>query len=125
MKLTKRVLDVGNCIPDHAAIRQMIESRFNARVLQAHRLDDTIAMLEREPVDLVLVNRKLDQDYSDGIEVIRKLKALPQFAQTPMMLVTNLADHQRLAVEQGAEPGFGKLALDAPETEANLRRFLA
>ena len=29
--MTKRVLDVGNCRPDHASIRALVESNFNAR----------------------------------------------------------------------------------------------
>ena len=60
--MAKRVLDVGNCVPDHAAIRTMLERTFGAEVLQTDGPDDTLALLCREPVDLVLVNRKLDQD---------------------------------------------------------------
>lgn len=122
--MPKRVLDVGQCVPDHAAIRRMLESRFGAAVEQTHGADDTLARLREGPVDLVLINRKLDADYTDGIEIVKAIKADPELAATPVMLVTNYAEHQVAAVEAGAVPGFGKDALRAPATEERLARLL-
>jgi len=42
----------------------------------------------------------------------------------PVMLVSNFADAQAQAVESGALPGFGKAALNAPETLARLKEQL-
>lgn len=123
--MTQRVLDVGNCVADHAAIRRLIEGHFAATVVQAHHASDALAILASSAIDLVLVNRKLDADYSDGLRVIEQIKQLPQFSQIPVMLVTNYEDHQQLAVQAGAEPGFGKLSLSAPETIQSLARFLS
>ncbi|MEY4179027.1 MAG: hypothetical protein RLY70_2601 [Planctomycetota bacterium] len=120
----KRVLDVGNCVPDHAAIRRMLESGFGAEVLQAHGLDDTLAALQAGSIDLVLVNRKLDQDYSDGLDIIKRVKRDPQLGAVPMMLVTNYPEHQAAAVAEGAEYGFGKLELSKPETRERLVKVL-
>ncbi|MCA9186825.1 MAG: response regulator [Planctomycetales bacterium] len=122
--MKKRVLDVGNCVPDHAAIRNMLVSRFAAEVLQTDGPDDTLALLRVESVDLVLINRKLDQDYSDGIEILRQIKSDPQLASLPVMLVTNYQDHQEAAVREGAAYGFGKLALHEAETHGRLAEFL-
>lgn len=122
---TKRVLDVGNCVPDHAAIRNLLESTFSAEVLQAHGPDDTLALLRREAVDLVLVNRKLDEDYSDGLDVIRAIKADRDLAAIPCMLVTNYADQQDAAVAAGAVRGFGKQELHAPATRDRLAAVLS
>jgi CheY-like chemotaxis protein len=122
--MTKMVLDVGNCAPDHAAIRNYIEGRFDARVMQSDAWSDTAAILEREPVDLILVNRKLDVDYSDGLEMVRRLKASPKWSSIPVMLVTNYEEHQRLAVQEGALPGFGKLELTLPRTEERIGQAL-
>ena len=119
----KRVLDVGNCVPDHAAIRELVQQHFDAEVDQAHQSADALEALNRRDYDLVLVNRKLDCDYSEGTEVIRKMKAAG--AEVPVMLVTNYSEHQDAAVELGAVPGFGKLALQAPETLELLRGYLA
>lgn len=120
----KRVLDVGNCSPDHGAISSVLKKHFGATVVQAHGPDDALAALRQDKFDLVLVNRKLDQDYSDGLEIIKKIKADKALAATPCMLITNYAEHQAAAIAAGAEPGFGKLALSAPETIERLRKHL-
>jgi CheY-like chemotaxis protein len=122
--MAKRVLDVGQCGFDHGAIRRLIESQFAAEVVQAHRLDDAIQRLRSEPFDLVLVNRKLDADYSDGLDVLRTIKADAALASTPVMLVSNYAEAQQAAVAVGAEPGFGKSELNQPATREKLRAFL-
>ena len=123
--IRKRVLDVGQCAPDHAAIRRLVAGAFGAELVQADRLDDALAALRRSSFDLVLVNRKLDIDYSDGIEIVRAIKADPALAATPVMLVTNYPEHQQAAIAAGAEPGFGKAELDSAETREKLSRFLS
>src|SRR5688572_21763004 len=105
----KRVLDVGNCAPDFSAIKRYLTSRFDCEVLQAEKTDDALAALRKQRVDLVTVNRKLDCDYSDGIEVIRQIKADPEFKDIPVMLITNYPEHQEAAIAMGAVQGFGKL----------------
>lgn len=122
--MRKTVLDVGNCVPDHSAITQFLTKNFDCEVLQADKADDALASLKRQPVDLILVNRKLDCDYSDGIEVIRKIKADPALQDIPAMLITNYPDHQDAATAIGAMRGFGKLEYGKPETLERLRPFL-
>jgi CheY-like chemotaxis protein len=122
--MQKTILDVGNCGPDHAAIKRMFATRFNARVVQADSAADALPLLRRESIDLVVVNRKLDCDYSDGMDVVRQIKADPQLQSLPVMLVTNYPEHQEAAVALGAEYGFGKLQLDSPQTLCRLSRVL-
>jgi two-component system chemotaxis response regulator CheY len=122
--MPKRVLDVGNCGVDHEAIRAMLEKSFGAEVLQADGPRDALPTLQAQTVDLVLVNRKLDQDYSDGLDIIRQIKADPQLTAVPCMLITNYVEHQQSAVKAGAEYGFGKKELYAPQTQQRLARFL-
>jgi two-component system chemotaxis response regulator CheY len=91
------------------------------------QVDDTagaLSELKSGPFDLVLVNRKLDCDYSDGVEVIRTLKADPDAASVPVMLVTNYPEHQDAAIAVGAIPGFGKLEFQKPETREKLAKLL-
>src|SRR5206468_3542525 len=109
--MAKRVLDVGNCVPDHAAIRGMLERQFRAEVIQADGPDDALAALRKEPIDLVLVNRKLDQDYSDGLDIIKQIKADANLKSIPCMLITNYSDQQEAALAAGAAYGFGKKSL--------------
>ena len=122
--MKKRVLDVGNCGPDHAAMRRLIESQFDATVIRAQNADDTLALLRAEPCQLVLVNRKLDIDHSDGLRVIQQIKDDPDLQHVPVMMISNYAEHQQLAAQAGAVPGFGKLALGDPSTVELLRPFL-
>ncbi|HEX3600946.1 MAG TPA: response regulator [Lacipirellulaceae bacterium] len=114
--MAKRVLDVGQCGPDHWAIESFLRRNFDCELDQADGTDDTLAMVRSGSYDLVLVNRKLDIDYSDGIDVIRALKADPAVAAVPVMLVTNYPEHQEEAVAAGAIRGFGKLEFGKPET---------
>ncbi|MCH8839385.1 MAG: response regulator [Planctomycetes bacterium] len=122
--MTKRVLDVGNCSPDFAAISRFLTANFDCQVDQAHGPDDTLAELRKGDYALVLINRKLDRDYSDGIEILKQLKADSELQSVPVMLVTNLSEHQDAAVAVGAERGFGKLELEKPETLDLLKPFL-
>jgi CheY-like chemotaxis protein len=122
--MPKRVLDVGQCGPDHATIRRYLSRHFDCEIAKADTGDDALAMLKSGAFDLVLVNRKLDVDYSDGLEVIRNIKADPATATVPVMLVTNHPEHQDAAVTAGAIRGFGKLEYDKPETLSRLAAIL-
>jgi CheY-like chemotaxis protein len=122
--MSKRVLSVGQCGVDHAALSSMLARNFGAKVVPADTATDALAALGHEKFDLVMVNRKLDSDYSDGLDIIRQIKADPQLAATPCMLVTNYEEHQQAAVAAGAEPGFGKQGYGLPETRERLARFL-
>jgi CheY-like chemotaxis protein len=120
----KHVLDVGQCGMDHGAIRHLVERELGAKVAQAHDLEDALTQLRASAFDLVLVNRKLDANYADGMEVIQAIKADVQLAALPVMLVSNFPEAQAAAVAAGAEPGFGKSALNTPATRELLSRFL-
>jgi CheY-like chemotaxis protein len=120
----KRVLSVGQCGPDHSAIRGLLQSNFQATVDAAALPDEALTMLESTTYDLVLVNRKLDADYSDGLEVIRALRQTPAGATVPIMLVSNYPEAHAAAVAEGAVPGFGKETLRSAATLALLAPFL-
>lgn len=71
----------------------------------------------------MLINRKLDIDYNDGLEILKAIKADPQLAAMSVMLVTNYPEHQQTAVAAGAVPGFGKDSLRSPQTVERLAKF--
>jgi CheY-like chemotaxis protein len=122
--MPKRVLDVGQCVPDHFAIRRLLESRFGAVVVQAHGLADALTQMRNEPVDLVLINRKLDADYSDGMAILSAIKADAALSTVPVMLVSNYADAQATAIAAGAIQGFGKAELGTAATAEKLQAVL-
>lgn len=102
----------------------MAQREFGATVLQSHGLADTLAILRKQPVDLVTINRKLDQDYSDGLEIAKEIKADLELRSVAVMLVTNYEEHQQSAMEIGCVRGFGKLAINTPETRTALQPYL-
>jgi CheY-like chemotaxis protein len=122
--MSKRILSIGQCSVDHAAISALVKKQFGAELVPAETAADALAALEHEKFELVMVNRKLDVDYTDGIDVIRRIKADPRLSAVPCMLVTNYPEHQEAAIAAGAEPGFGKLAYHEPATREKLARFL-
>ena len=121
--MPKRVLDIGNCGPDHAALTELIRSNFDAAVDRADRLTDAVSLLERGGYSLALVNRLLDGDGSPGIDVIRSLRE--KYPELPMMMLTNFDDHQQTAVAAGAVAGFGKRDLQSESTLSLLANYLA
>lgn len=122
--MPKKVLDVGNCGPDFATITNYLSSNFDCTVEQAHGTDDALAKLRADKYDLVTINRKLDRDYSDGVDVLKAIKSDAEVADVPVMLVTNLPEHQDAAIELGAVRGFGKLEYDKPETKEKVAAVL-
>jgi len=116
-----KVLDVGQCDPDHSAIRRTLEG-MGAIVVRAHTAQDAKRELAAGDVALVLVNRVLDADGSDGVALLGELVAL---GTAKVMLVSNYPEYQKKAVEMGAAPGFGKAALNEPATLVMLRRVLS
>lgn len=114
------VLDIGNCDADHASIRQVLVDHFRADVQRAHGADDAFDVLRQTPVDLILVNRILDRDGSNGLALIQAVKQNPTSAAIPTMLISNYELYQQQARSIGAVPGFGKASLHDPQT---LERF--
>jgi CheY-like chemotaxis protein len=123
--MPKHVLNVGQCNPDHNSLSRFLQSRYDVQIARAATAVEALDLLRKQSFDLVLVNRKLDSDYSDGTEVIRLMKAEPALAATPVMLVTNYAEHQANAMALGAVQGFGKDELSLSATVSALDPYLA
>lgn len=120
----KRVLSVGQCVPDNATLSAYLNQHFGAQIVGADLPGDALDKLRVGRFDLVLINRKLDADYSDGEEVLKLIKADPALAKTPVMVITNYPEHQESAVKLGAEWGFGKKEYGKAETLERLKKFL-
>lgn len=120
----RRVLDVGQCSRDHGAIRRLLASNFGCAVDRANTADDALRMVCEGGYALVLVNRILDADGSEGLDLIRRLTSDARTRDVPVMLVSNYAEAQAAAVQAGARRGFGKAELDAPETIERIRAVL-
>lgn len=123
--MSKRILDVGNCGYDHSAIARLVQREFNAVAVAADDAHEALREARTGLYALVVVNRILDGDGSEGIEIIKALKSEPATQHLPVMMITNYAEHQAKALAAGAEPGFGKSTLHEPTTRERLAKFLA
>lgn len=122
--MSKSVLSIGNCRYDHGRLASVLSEHFQAEVVYARHTDEALEKLRARHFDLVLVNRVLHRNGQPGLEVIRRVKADPDLAATPIMLLSNHSDYQQQALAAGAEPGFGKAQLDEPELIDDLRPYL-
>ncbi len=117
----KIVMSVGQCNYDHSLITKLLQSLD----LNCEKVDDIETaydklMKEKDRYILVLVNRKIDKDHSDGIELIKKIKGNEVLKEIPVMLVSNYPEYQKEAVQYGAEYGFGKAELNKNETKEKI-----
>lgn len=119
-----RVLSVGNCGADHGALQALLQRHWGAETQAAADAVATFSALRDRRFDLVLVNRIMDADGSEGIDIIRALKNDAQLSAVPVMMITNFPEHQQAAVAAGALPGFGKRDLGSPEMLDTLRAVL-
>ena len=62
-------------------------------------------------------------DVAVGIDVIGQVRE--QYADIPVMMITNFEEHQQLAIDAGAVRGFGKNAVNSRETIDLLSGYLA
>jgi CheY-like chemotaxis protein len=122
--LPAKLLDVGNCTPDHMMISGMLARHFDVQIDRVMFVPEALEQLRRAPYDLVLVNRLIFADGSDGLELVRNMRSDTSLQTTPVMMISNFADAQQRALAAGALPGFGKAAANAPETIELLAHYL-
>ncbi len=124
--MKRRILSVGQCRPDHGSLVRLFNTLFpGIEIEEADVAKSALEKAQNTQYDLILINRKLDADYSDGLEIIRHLKSDEKTSQTPIMLVTNYPEYHQEAVSLGAVPGFGKAQLNDPKTHELLQAILA
>ena len=119
-----RVLSVGQCGYDHGTIARQLVRVFGADVVGAATFGEAIESLRGGQFDLVLVNRVSDADGSSGLDLIRTLKADPELAGVPVMLVSDYPDAQGQAEALGALPGFGKSEISKERAQTRVRSIL-
>ncbi len=115
-----RILDVGQCGMDHGSISRHLKKSYGAEVTGADSMGEALVSLRAGAFDLVLVNRVFDGDGTSGLALIGAIKADPELADVPVMLVSNYPEAQAEAKQLGALPGFGKGDLRAGRSVAAL-----
>jgi CheY-like chemotaxis protein len=119
-----RILDVGNCDPDHAAIKGMLQQYFDVDVDRVMYVEDALQQLAKHRYRLVLVNRLVFADGSEGMPLIQRMQEEELTQDVPVMMVSNYADAQKKAIASGAVRGFGKADLGTDGVIELLKDFL-
>jgi two-component system chemotaxis response regulator CheY len=70
-------------------------------VIEAQDGVDALRVLEKQGVDLVITD--VNMPNMDGLELVRRLRALPKFRATPILLLTTESDPEKK--KQGKEAG--------------------
>jgi len=119
-----KVLSIGQCRPDSAAIQYYLQSTFGSVVITADTADAAMRLLQDQRFDLVLINRILDADCSSGMDILKSIRLNEAWDTLPVMLVSNYPEWQQAAIAAGALPGFGKAELNRAETREKLSAVL-
>lgn len=128
-QLQKTLISVGQCGYDNSRIRSLIRSidaSVEIRETDSHQETiELLASLGERSAALVLVNRVFDMDGASGMDLISQLKSKEsEFANIPVMLVSNYEKSQAEAIANGALPGFGKSELQSVETRQKIESVL-
>ena len=79
-------------VDDSVTIRQMVKVCLSASgfvVLEANDGQDGLTKVQAQKVDLVITD--LHMPRMDGIELVKKIRALPQYKYTPILILTTEA----------------------------------
>ena len=96
-------------------LEKTILGRNGFEVVTASKAQDALDLLEREPVDLMLLDVVMPE--LDGFELCRKIKADPRFKDLPIVFLTARGGGE--ALTEGFESG-GVMYIRKPFTAAKL-----
>lgn len=85
----KRIITVD----DAATMRRLVSYTLRTEgyeVLEAEDGEDALRVLAAQSVDVVITD--INMPKMDGIELVRRLRALPQFKATPILMLTTESD---------------------------------
>ncbi len=83
-------------VDDSAAMRQMVEATLTAagyEVLQATNGQEALEAAQQESFDLVLTD--VNMPHMDGLTLVRRLRGLPAYRHTPVLVLTTEGTDER------------------------------
>lgn len=87
--MSKKALTVD----DSKTMREMVSftlKNVGYDIIEAEDGKDAIAKLNKQPVDVIVTD--LNMPNMNGIELIRELRAMPEYKFTPILMLTTEAD---------------------------------
>lgn len=118
------VLDVGNCDPDHAMIRGMLTRHFDVEIDRVMFVADALERMRLRAYDLVMFNRLIFDDGSEGLELVRRAGQDATVHAAPIMMISNFDAAQSACVTAGGVRGFGKKAVETADALDALSKYL-
>lgn len=85
--MTRKVLLVEDD-PTNATLMEVILGHEGFSITTRNRAEDALATAQQEDHDLFVVDLELSGSSFDGIEVIRRLKAIPRTSKVPIIACT-------------------------------------
>ena len=102
--MTKLIINVDDSMSVRETVRMSLESA-GYRVLSASDGEKALALCQKETAHLVITD--LNMPVMDGITLIQKLRALPSYRFTPiLMLTTESQDQKKQAGKQAGATGW-------------------
>ncbi|NIM93146.1 MAG: response regulator [Anaerolineales bacterium] len=86
--------------PSFCTVLSEILRSFGYHVQQAHSVDQALQVLEREPPDLILTDIMMPG--TDGLTLIRQLRANPRWSSMPMIVVSAKSQPEDIAASEEA-----------------------
>jgi len=101
MTLKKTILIIDEDISSRTLIGIMLEAGDRFQALKAKDTESALSLLQKTCPDLIVVN--IDKQTSDGVELCRVLRSLPNTSSIPILALFSKTDGDN--VMQGLEAG--------------------
>jgi two-component system cell cycle response regulator DivK len=120
--MTKRILVVEDTEDNRRIIRDLLTS-FGYELIEAADGAEGVALAEKERPDLILMDIQLP--VLDGYEATRRIRAIPDLAQVPIIAVTSyaLSGDEAKTREAGCD-GYVAKPFSPRQLLAKVREFL-
>ena len=120
--MSKTILLVGHCGVDGPRLKDELSRALPSAKVEHINSDEDLHAACQQGADLLLVNREPVGFDCEGLDLIREVKS--DHPDCKVMLVSDRADAQRLAVDAGAMKGFGKSEMGSPALAEHVKQAL-
>lgn len=102
----------------------MLDRNFEVDIDRVMFVEEALEKMQSNKYALVMVNRLIFADSSEGIELIRQAKSNDDMQATPILMISNYEEAQERAMAAGAVRGFGKADIGKPSVINLLGSYL-
>ncbi|MBU0906968.1 MAG: hypothetical protein KKD18_04445 [Nanoarchaeota archaeon] len=121
----KKVLIVGPCYADAAALKKFLESNFSVNTVELTKIKEATDFLKQRSCDFILVTRICIGDKKPGAELIDYV--IKNCPDKPIIMLTRFPEAQEKAIKAGAKTAFDMdllIGFIRPSMEEKRKRVL-